>query len=253
MLTTAWSLDAEYSCRKTISPAGDRYRSLCIHPGFVPREGLRQSPDAAVVGEPTSLEPCIAQRGQLLLELVWEGDQAHAGWAAGRIPPPVNAIASAARDLVALDGLSFERRHPLLGSVAMSPTIIQAGVARNVIPSRCSAVLDVRTTPAYSHGEVAAAIADRITGRVEVLSDRLVPAETPAGSRLLDAVRAVRPEARPFASPTCSDWVFLRHVDGVKLGPGDSSRSHTADEWITLEEVEAAVKLYADLAGEYLR
>jgi acetylornithine deacetylase len=100
---------------------------------------------------------------------------------------------------------------------------------------------------------VIAAVAGRIAGRVEVLSDRLVPAETPPGSRLLEAVRAVRPEARPFASPTCSDWVFLRHVDAIKLGPGDSRRSHTADEWIALDEVAAGVRLYADLAREYLR
>ena len=219
-------------------------------------EALRRlgaTPDAAVVGEPTSLEPCIAQRGQLLLELVWEGEQAHAGWAAGRTPPPVNAIASAARDLVALEGLSFPRFHPLLGVVAVSPTIIQAGVARNVIPARCSAVLDIRTTPAYRHDEVVDAVTERVSGRVEVLSDRLVPAETPPGSRLLEAVRAVRPDASPFASPTCSDWVFLRHVDAVKLGPGDSRRSHTADEWISLVEVATGARLYADLAREYLR
>lgn len=214
---------------------------------------LGEPPDAAVVGEPTSLEPCIAQRGQLLLELVWEGEQAHAGWAADREPRPANAITLAARDLVALDDLTFDRRHPELGSIVVSPTIIEAGVARNVIPPRCSVVLDARTTPAYSHDEVVAAVAERVGGRVNVLSDRLVPAATPPGSRLLEAVRAVRPQARPFASPTCSDWVFLRHVDAVKLGPGDSRQSHAADEGIALDEVDAAARLYLDLAREVLR
>jgi acetylornithine deacetylase len=214
---------------------------------------LGQPPDAAVVGEPTSLEPCIAQRGQLLVELVWEGEQAHAGWSAGRVPPPVNPITRAARDLVALEEPIFGRLHPLLGAVAVTPTIIGAGVARNVIPPRCSVVLDIRTTPVYRHDEVVVAIAERVGGRVEVLSDRLVPAETPPGSRLLAAVRSVRPGARPFASPTCSDWVFLRHVDAIKLGPGDSRVSHTTDEWISLAEVEDGARLYADLAREYLR
>lgn len=219
-------------------------------------EALRRlgaAPDAAVVGEPTSLEPCIAQRGQLLLELIWEGEQAHAGWAAGRMPPPVNPISCAARDLVALESLTFDRRHPLLGAVAVTPTIIGAGIARNVIPPRCSVVLDIRTTPSHGHDELVSAIAGRVSGRVEVLSDRLVPAETPPDSRLLAAVQTVRPQSRPFASPTCSDWVFMRHVDAVKLGPGDSRLSHTADEWIALDEVDAGAHLYADLAREYLR
>lgn len=216
-------------------------------------ERLGRPPDAAVVGEPTGLEPCVAQRGQLLVELRWTGDQVHAGWAAGRDPKPVNAIAQAARDLVSLEELAFERIHPMLGRIAVTPTQFAAGVARNVTPPTALAMLDIRTTPVYEHAEIVATIDDALSARVEVYSDRLVPAETPADSRLLTAVQKVLPEARPFASPTCSDWVFLRHVDAVKLGPGDSTRSHTADEWIALEDVRAAAGLYAALAREYLR
>jgi acetylornithine deacetylase len=216
-------------------------------------ERLGEPPDAAVVGEPTSLQPCIAQRGQLLLELHWRGDQVHAGWAAGRQPPPVNAISLAARDLTALDGLVFDLTHPLLGAVAVTPTQLQAGVARNVTPPAAWAMLDIRTTPAYDHAEVVAMIRATVGARVEIYSDRLVPAETPAETRLLPALMTVRPESAPFASPTCSDWVFLRHLDTIKLGPGDSRRSHTADEWIELAEVDAAADLYAAVAREYLR
>lgn len=218
-------------------------------------EALRRlgaAPDAVVVGEPTSLQPCIAQRGQLLLELHWEGDQVHAGWAAGREPPPVNAIHRAARDLTVLEGLTFDRIHPLLGAVAVTPTQLQAGVARNVTPPTCSAMLDIRTTPSYEHAEVVALIREQVEARVEIYSDRLLPAETPADSRLLPAVLAACPYAVPFASPTCSDWVFLRHLDTVKLGPGNSRRSHTVDEWIELAEVEAAAPLYLAIAKEVL-
>ena len=214
---------------------------------------LGGTPDAAVVGEPTSLEPCIAQRGQLLLRLVWRGEQRHAGWAAHQENRPDNAILCAARDLTALEGLRFERRHPALGEVVVTPTMLEAGVARNVTPPRCEAVLDIRTTPAYEHAEVVAAVRDHVGAEVEVISDRLVPAATPDGSALLEALLRIRPAARPFASPTCSDWVFLRHLDAVKLGPGDSRRSHTADEWIELEEVERAAQLYLELAREVLR
>jgi acetylornithine deacetylase len=210
-------------------------------------------PDAAIVGEPTSLEPCVAQRGQLLLELVWRGEQVHAGWAAGREPPPANAIRLAARDLAALDGLVLDRVHPLLGAVAVTPTLISGGVARNVTPPTCTAMLDIRTTPAYEHAEITAAVRHLVAGEVVVYSDRLVPAETPAGSRLLRAILAVRPDAAPFASPTCSDWVFLRHLDAVKLGPGDSRRSHTADEWIELDELSEGAALYGAVAREVLR
>ena len=216
-------------------------------------ERLGEPPDAALVGEPTSLQPCIAQRGQLLLELHWRGDQVHAGWAAGRRPPPVNAISLAARDLTSLGGMVFDRTHPLLGAVAVTPTQLSAGVARNVTPPEARAMLDIRTTPAYEHAEVVAMIRDTVEARVEIYSDRLVPAETPPDSRLLPAVMAACPGARPFASPTCSDWVFLRHFDTVKLGPGDSRRSHTVDESIELAEVHAAVGLYTALAREYLR
>jgi acetylornithine deacetylase len=210
-------------------------------------------PTAAIVGEPTSLQPCIAQRGQLLLELHWSGDQVHAGWAAGRRPQPVNAIARAAADLATLEDLVFDRTHPLLGEVAVTPTQLEAGVARNVTPPKAWAMLDIRTTPAYEHAEIVAQLSEHLDARIEVYSDRLVPAETPADSRLLPAVVSAIPDARPFASPTCSDWVFLRHLDAVKLGPGDSRRSHTADEWIELDQVREATRIYTSTAREYLR
>ncbi len=218
-------------------------------------EALRRlggPPDAAVVGEPTSLEPATAQRGQLLLKLVWQGEQLHAGRAAGRVPRPVNAIERAAADLVALAALELPGRHPTLGGIAVTPTMLSAGVARNVTPPRAEAVLDIRTTPVMSHREVVDAVARAVAARVEVLSDRLVPAETPPGSGLLAALGRVAPDARPFASPTCSDWVFLRHVDALKLGPGESDWSHRPDERVDLAEVERAAELYAALAEEYL-
>ncbi len=85
-----------------------------------------------------------------------------------------------------------------------------------------------------------------------VASQRLVPCETPPGSRLLRVALAVRPGARQFGSPTCSDWVFLRDRDAIKCGPGTSRRSHTPDESVDLPEVTAARAFYAELARAYL-
>jgi len=87
---------------------------------------------------------------------------------------------------------------------------------------------------------------------VVITSDRLVPCETPAASRLVGIARRVRPSLTTFGSPTCSDWVFVRNVDAIKCGPGTSRRSHTADEYVDLPEVTAARAFYAAVAKEFL-
>lgn len=207
--------------------------------------------DAAIIGEPTDLDLAIAQRGLMMVDLVAHGGQRHAG----RVTedgPFTNALTVLARDLVRLDSLFLDRPHPILGHPTVTPTMVTAGVSRNVTPPVAKAVLDVRSTPMWSHAELAEGLAAALDGQVIVTSDRLVPCETPAGSRLLAACTSLRPEAKHYGSPTCSDWVFLRHVDAVKCGPGTSRRSHTPDECVDLPQVSAARRFYADLAGEYL-
>jgi len=208
--------------------------------------------DAAVVGEPTNLDVSIAQRGLMMADLLAAGDQRHAGYAAdgGGFS---NAITALAKDLVRLDGIVAERRHPILGATTVTPTMLEAGVSRNVTPPAAKAVLDIRSTPAWPHDELARALAERLECKVVITSDRLVPCETPASSRLLHAARQVRPDLLTFGSPTCSDWVFVRHVDAIKCGPGTSRRSHTPDEYVDLPEVDEARTFYARLAEEYLQ
>jgi acetylornithine deacetylase len=187
----------------------------------------------------------------MMVDLVAEGDQRHAGYAASE-GDFRNAALVLARDLLRLDGLFDGRTHPILGQTTATPTMLEAGVSRNVTPPVARAILDVRSTPDWTHEEIAELLRSRLESRVEVTSRRLVPCETPAGSRLLSAARRVRPQASPFGSATCSDWVFLRHVDTIKCGPGTSRRSHTADEYVDLPEVTEARRFYADLAGAYL-
>ena len=207
--------------------------------------------DAAVVGEPTNLDIAVAQRGLMMVDLVARGDQRHAGYAAeGDFE---NAVIVLARDLIRLEGLFRERPHAVLGFPTVTPTMLEAGVSRNVTPPSARAVLDVRSTPAWPHPELARRLEAELTSEVVVTSDRLVPCETPAESRLLAAARAVRPQAELYGSPTCSDWVFLRHADAIKCGPGTSRRSHTPDESVNLPEVTAAREFYARLAREYLK
>ncbi len=207
--------------------------------------------DAAVVGEPTNLDVAIAQRGLMMVDLRAGGDQRHAGYASAD-GDFVNSTLVLAADLLRLGGLFTGRTHPVLGQTVATPTMLQAGISRNVTPPVAQAVLDIRSTPDWTHEEITDVLRRSLRSEVVVTSRRLVPCETPAASRLLDAVRRVRPEAGTFGSPTCSDWVFLRHFDTIKCGPGTSRRSHTPDEYVDLPEVTAARGFYARLARAYL-
>lgn len=203
---------------------------------------------AAVVGEPTSLQPCVGQKGLLILEIHAHGKTAHAA----RAHLGENAILRAARDVQRLEDFALEREDAFLGAPTINVTTIEGGSARNVIPDRCTFTLDIRSTPAYTHDEIIEEVDALLESEVTVRSKRLVPASTPSDARVVRAARqALPPDAKPFGSPTTSDWVFLSDLPAVKLGPGSSERSHTADEHIKLAEVERAATVYADLARAY--
>ena len=206
--------------------------------------------DAAVIGEPTNLDIAVAQRGLMMVDLIAKGDQRHAGYASeGGF---TNAVSVLAADLLALPTLAQDRAHAVLGHPTLTATMVEAGVSRNVTPPSAKAVLDIRSTPAWTHEELGAELTKRLRSEVIVTSERLVPCETPANSSLLASALRARPLARTFGSPTCSDWVFVRDADAIKCGPGTSRRSHTPDEYVDLPEVTAAREFYARLVKEYL-
>lgn len=206
---------------------------------------------AAIVGEPTGLRPCLAQKGLLILTATARGKSAHAA----RAYLGVNALTIAARDLLKIDGFAFEKADPLLGAPTVTATLIEGGTAKNVVPDRCTFTLDVRSTPAYTHAELAALLADALESEVEVYSDRLVPCRTDPSARIAQAARAALTElgldAEPFGSPTASDWVFLHDVPAVKLGPGRSELSHTPEEHVEVEQLTRAVEVYKRLIRHY--
>ncbi|HVR09217.1 MAG TPA: M20/M25/M40 family metallo-hydrolase [Thermoanaerobaculia bacterium] len=211
------------------------------------RQGRR--PAAAVIGEPTGLDLAIAQKGLLVLELVARGDACHAAHA--RALGAANAARRLARDLVALEDVDLGPPHARLGAVTIEPTQLRAGTARNVVPDEAVALLDVRTTPALPAAAVVERIRQAVGGEVRVVSDRLAPRETAAGAAVVEAARRVRPEARLYGSATLSDMVFMADVPAVKCGPGDSQRSHTADEFVWQGEVLAGARFYTRLVGSY--
>lgn len=216
-------------------------------PRAVPRCGPL---DAAIIGEPTSLDFAVAQRGLMVAELRATGDQRHAAYVSESSYR--SAVLGLASDLIKLPGLLQDRPHPILGQPSIAPTMLEAGFARNMTPPSAKALLDLRTTPRWTHAEVGAALRAALSSEVHIVSERLVPCETPTSSRLLPTMQAARPQARSYGSATCSDWVFLRHVDAVKCGPGDTLRSHTADEWVDIEQVRAARSFYREVALGYL-
>jgi acetylornithine deacetylase len=205
--------------------------------------------DAALVGEPTQLVPMTAQRGLLVLRGVARGRTAHP---ANTLPENAdNAILTAARDLLALREFDWGPVHPLLGRAHGHVTKISGGVAHNVIPDQCEFVLDVRTTPAESHAGLHARLSAALTSELLVHSARLVPVETGADTPIVQAVLRTLPGVAPAGSPTMSDMVFLNGIPAVKIGPGDSRRSHTPDEFLREQELIDGVAAYGRIVREF--
>ena len=203
-------------------------------------------PDAAVVGEPTGLQPAVAQKGLIVLEITAAGRAAHAAHGGG-----VNAIACAARDVLALSELTFDRAHAALGRPSLNVTQISGGARHNVIPDRCKIVVDIRTTPEYAVEEIIARVRETAKGEVFVRSSRLGSVETNPNHPIVKAALASNNRSKPYGSATLSDWVFLKGVPTVKVGPGDTLRSHTPDEYLEVAELEAGVLFYERLIRNY--
>jgi len=203
--------------------------------------------DAAVVGEPTGLRPCTAQRGMLLLRCTAHGRSAHVAHA--HSAQAVNAIHMAASDIAVLSELRFPS-HPLLGEARAQVTQISGGLARNQVPDTCEFFVDLRTTPSMDHAEVAQRIGGMLRSEVKVHSARYLPKATSDAQPIVRA--AVKASgAEPVGSSTTSDWAFLGDLPAVKVGPGDTLRSHLADEYLTRAELEAGAAFYTRLLRGY--
>jgi acetylornithine deacetylase len=204
--------------------------------------------DAALIGEPTHMQPCVAQKGLLILRLDASGKSAHAA----RATEGDNAISRMVRDLTLLSEFQFERIHPFLGETTQNVTVIEGGTARNVVPDRCSAWIDIRSTPSYTHPEIADLLKKRLESEVVIHSQRFIPVETKAEEPIVQACLAGRKGAEPFGSPTMSDWIHVSDIPAVKIGPGDSRRSHTARESIDVFELHESCAIYESIIYHFL-
>jgi acetylornithine deacetylase len=205
--------------------------------------------NAALVGEPTELQPCVAQKGLLILKATARGQSAHAA----RKHLGDNAIERAARDVGNVASMRFEREDPFLGAPTAVVTVIDGGTVHNVVPDSCRFTIDVRSTPAYTHRELVDLFCETLESDIQVHSDRIVPVKTDVDQRIVRACLSGRSDAIPFGSPTASDWIFLQDVPTVKIGPGDSRLSHTAGESIPVDEVRRASVVYRNIITEYFK
>ena len=202
--------------------------------------------DAGIVGEPTLLDYAVAERGLVVIDGEATGVSGHAARKEG-----TNALYLALDAIQAIRGHVFTRPSVLLDSTQATVTVLNSGTQHNVVPDRAAFLVDLRVNEMYSNeeavGELDAVCGDGVTLKPRSL--RLQSSRISADHPLIGAGRVVRPESVLYGSPTLSDQALMP-FSTLKLGPGDSARSHTADEFIYVHEIEAAIDLYPRLLRE---
>ncbi|GAL83942.1 acetylornithine deacetylase [Sporocytophaga myxococcoides] len=198
--------------------------------------------DFAIVGEPTLMDIAVAEKGLMVLDCVAKGKAGHAAREEGD-----NAIYKALKDIEWIRNYKFEKVSPHLGPMKMSVTIINAGYQHNVVPENCTFTIDVRITEEYRNEDVLRIIEENIESEVKPRSVRLRPSFIDPEHPLVHA--AIKYGAKPYGSPTTSDQALVP-VPSVKMGPGNSGRSHTANEFIWLAEIEEGIDRYIAVLSE---
>lgn len=195
--------------------------------------------DIAIVGEPTSLKLAVAEKGLMVIDGEAKGVSGHAAREEG-----TNALYIALADIQWLKQYVFSKSSPLLGPNKISVTQIQAGSQHNVVPDRCSFVIDVRTNECYHNEEVFQVLDQHTQSSLKARSFRLNSSGIDLAHPLVQKAQAMGLET--YGSPTLSDQALMR-IPSVKLGPGQSARSHTADEFILVSEINAGIQTYIQL------
>ena len=196
--------------------------------------------DVGIIGEPTQMRMAVAEKGLMVLDGLAKGVAGHAARQEG-----VNAIYTALQDIQWLRDFQFPKRSHLLGEVNMAVTQIQAGTQHNVVPDRCTFVVDVRTNELYTNEEALDIIRHHVISQITPRSLRLNSSSIPLGHPLVRKGEAMGLEH--YGSPTLSDQALLTGFPTLKMGPGKSERSHTAHEYIWVDEIEQGIRGYCAL------
>ncbi len=198
-----------------------------------------------IVGEPTLMQLAVAERGLMVLDCTSFGRAGHAAREEGD-----NAIYKAMQDIEWFRRYRFPQESEVFGPVKMSVTIINAGSQHNVVPATCTFTVDVRVTDAYRNEEVLEIIRQHVDCEVKPRSIRLKPSSIPKDHAIVKAGIALGRST--YGSPTTSDQSLL-DIPSIKLGPGDSGRSHMADEFVYVEEIKEGIELYIKMLDQLLR
>lgn len=199
----------------------------------------------AIVGEPTMMQMAVAEKGLMVLDCTVKGKSGHAARNEGE-----NAIYKALPIIQWFDNFDYEQESKWLGPIKMTVTQINAGTQHNVVPDTCRFVVDVRTTDVMSNEQVLDLIQKSVSCEVVARSTRLNPSSIPSDHLIVQAGQ--RLGMSQYGSPTLSDQALMP-FSSLKLGPGDSARSHTADEYIYLREIEEGIELYIELLNRFLK
>ena len=195
--------------------------------------------DLAIVGEPTGMNPAVAEKGLMVLDVIAHGKSGHAARNEG-----VNAIYEALDDMRWIRDYKFEKVSEFLGPTKMTLTVVNAGTQHNVIPDKCTMLVDIRTNEFYDNEEVFEFISQHLKSEVKAHSFRLKSSRIDPEHPLIK--KCVAMGMKPFGSPTLSDQALM-HFPSFKLGPGESSRSHSANEFIRISEIRDAIAKYETL------
>ena len=230
---TPYNLVYLASCEEEVSGAGGFSLALPELPKI----------DVAIVGEPTGIQPAIAEKGLMVIDGVAYGKSGHAAREEG-----INAIYEALDDLVWLRDYRFKKKSILLGQTKMTVTVLNSGTQHNVVPDECHFVIDVRTNEYYQNEFLFAFLQKHMKKcELKARSFRLSSSHIPVGHPFVQ--KSIKMGMIPFGSPTLSDQALMPFLS-MKLGPGDSARSHTADEYICISEIEKAIETYCTLLIE---
>lgn len=198
----------------------------------------------AIVGEPTEMKMAVAEKGLMVLDCVARGRSGHAARREG-----INAIYAAAKDIQWFENYHFPKTSELLGEVGMAVTIISGGTQHNVIPAECTFTVDIRITEQYTHEEILDVIRANVQSEVTPRSMRLRSSSIPLEHHIVQ--RGKELGLSTFGSPTMSDQALIP-VPSLKMGPGRSERSHSADEYIKISEIENGIDTYIRLLNSIL-
>jgi len=198
----------------------------------------------AIVGEPTSMQMAVAEKGLLVLDCQALGRAGHAAREEGD-----NAIYKALNDIVWFRDFRFDQVSPLLGPNKMSVTIVNAGTQHNVVPRECNFTVDVRVNELYDFETVLSQIRSKVTCEVKPRSTRIKSTSISMDHPLVKAGLSLG--LPHYGSPTTSDKALMP-FPALKIGPGDSSRSHTADEFIFLDQIKEGIEIYISLLEKVL-